>query len=146
MKQTKNQLTNRTVFIAKREGENVDKLKKTINDIEHVKDLLQNKPEQDTVDYKLYDILNDALELLKEQRWIPTSEKLPDTYDDVLVYGKKFGIETMHIEVYMDVSKRKNCYEWSNDHDYYVAVEGTWWKPLPKPPKDGEQEWQSVNR
>lgn len=46
----------------------MDKLKKTINDIEYGKDLLQNRPEQDTVDYKLYDILNNALELLKEQQ------------------------------------------------------------------------------
>ena len=57
-----------TVFTAKREGEKVDKLKKTINYIEYGKDLLQNRPEQDTVDYKLYDILNDALEQLKEQK------------------------------------------------------------------------------
>lgn len=46
----------------------MDKLKKTINDIEYGKDLLQNRPEQDTVDYKLYDILNDSLELLIQGR------------------------------------------------------------------------------
>ena len=43
-------------------------LEKVISDIEYGKDLLQNRPEQDTVDYKLYDILNDALELLKEKQ------------------------------------------------------------------------------
>ena len=36
---------------------------KVIKDIEYAKDLLQNRPEQDTVDYKVYEVLDDALDL-----------------------------------------------------------------------------------
>lgn len=81
-------------FTAKREGENVDKLKKTINDIEYGKDLLQNRPEQDTVDYKLYDILNNALELLKEQqREIATLHRLLEKQrQQIEVLDRKTGV------------------------------------------------------
>ena len=41
---------------------------KVIKDIEYAKDLLQNRPEQDTVDYKVYEILDDALELIHDLR------------------------------------------------------------------------------
>lgn len=76
------------------EGENVDKLKKTINDIEYGKDLLQNRPEQDTVDYKLYDILNNALELLKEQqREISTLHRLLEKQrQQIEVLDRKTGV------------------------------------------------------
>ena len=41
---------------------------KVIKDIEYAKDLLQNRPEQDTVDYKVYEVLDDALELIHDLR------------------------------------------------------------------------------
>ena len=39
---------------------------KVIKDIEYAKDLLQNRPEQDTVDYKVYEVLDDALDLIHD--------------------------------------------------------------------------------
>ena len=41
---------------------------KVIKDIEHAKDLLQNRPEQDTVDYKVWKVLDDALYLIHDLR------------------------------------------------------------------------------
>ena len=41
---------------------------KVIKDIEYAKDLLQNRPEQDTVDYKVYEVLDDALDLIHDLR------------------------------------------------------------------------------
>ena len=41
---------------------------KVIKDIEYAKDLLQNRPEQDTVDYKIYEVLDDALDLIHDLR------------------------------------------------------------------------------
>ena len=41
---------------------------KIIKDIEYGKDLLQNRSEQDTVDYKVWEILDDALELINDMR------------------------------------------------------------------------------
>ena len=37
-----------------------------IKNIEYAKDLLQNRPEQDTVDYKVFEVLDDALDLIKD--------------------------------------------------------------------------------
>ena len=42
--------------------------KKVIKDIEYAKDLLQNRPEQDTVDYKVFEVLDDALSLIHDLR------------------------------------------------------------------------------
>ena len=44
------------------------KLDKIIKEIEYGKDLLQHRPEQDTVDYKVWEILDDALELINDMR------------------------------------------------------------------------------
>ena len=41
---------------------------KVIKDIEYAKDLLQNRPEQDTVDYKVWEVLDDALDLINDLR------------------------------------------------------------------------------
>ena len=43
---------------------------KIIKDIEYGKDLLQNRPEQDTVDYKVWEVLDDTITILKKQRKI----------------------------------------------------------------------------
>ena len=39
--------------------------------VEYAKDLLQNRPEQDTVDYKVWEVLNDVRELLNDR--VPVS-------------------------------------------------------------------------
>jgi len=42
----------------------IEKVKK---DIEYAKELLKYRPEKDTVDYKVWETLDDALKALKEQ-------------------------------------------------------------------------------
>ena len=41
---------------------------KVIKDIVYAKDLLQYRPEQDTVDYRVYEVLDDALDLIHDLR------------------------------------------------------------------------------
>lgn len=41
---------------------------KIIKDIEYARDLLQNRPEKDTVDYKVWEVLDDALDLIHDLR------------------------------------------------------------------------------
>lgn len=44
---------------------------KVIKDIEYAKDLLQNRPEQDTkpsIDYKVWKVLDEALDLIHDLR------------------------------------------------------------------------------
>ena len=79
-------------------------------------------------------IMRDALELLQEQKWIPASEKLPEEFEPVYVFSRRSGLEIMHIE------KIYKGDLWLNDHDYYFDTENSWWMPLPKPPKESDQE------
>ena len=46
----------------------MNKLDDVIRSIEYGKELLQHKSEQDTIDYKIWEILDDCLELLKYQQ------------------------------------------------------------------------------
>ena len=59
--------------------------------------------------------------------------------DWVLGYGKECGIEIMQLEDNGEIDSEVH-WEWCNGHDYFVRIENTVWMPLPKPPKDGEQE------
>ena len=57
------------------------KLAKIIKDIEYGKDLLQNRPEQDTVDYKVWEILDDALAFItKQDKRLPVKSIMDETY------------------------------------------------------------------
>lgn len=87
------------------------------------------------------DLLNDQAqkigELEEEQpKWIPSSEKLPDEYDPVLVWSRKSGHEIMHIE---KNGMSDNDVEWANEHDYSIDTTNTWWMPLIEPPEDGDK-------
>ena len=54
---------------------------KIINDIEYGKDLLQNRPEQDTVDYKVWEILDDALQFItKQDKRLSIKRRMDETY------------------------------------------------------------------
>ena len=56
-------------------------LNKIIKDIEYGKDLLQNRPEQDTVDYKVWEILDDALVFItKQDERLPIKLIMDETY------------------------------------------------------------------
>ena len=80
-----------------------------------------------------------ALELLKAQQWISVEERLPDPFEVVLIsilskngYGEPATIESL------------GCYEHGEWKCFVSGIcEGervTHWMPMPKPPKDGEQE------
>lgn len=93
---------------------------------------------------KVEEKIDNAVELLKEKqpKWIPSSERLPEMFEDVLVYGS-FGYEIMHIE---DANFNGGV-EWCNNHDYFVPVCDTIWIALSElwkfanaDKKDGEQE------
>ena len=120
------------------EGEKVADLEKTINTAKSFKKKADTCGKYGTYfEETAQDIscfCQDVLELLKEQQWIPASEKLPEEYEPVLVWEKRAEYEIMHME------KTLQGDMWLNDHDFYISTENTWWMPLPKPPKAGEQE------
>lgn len=65
----------------------------------------------------------------EQPKWIPVDEQLPDDYEKVLIYDKKWGIlPGWHSKNYWDTSEVKN------------VTEITHWMPKPTPPKAGEQE------
>ena len=54
---------------------------KIIKSIEYGKDLLQNRPEQDTVDYAVWEILDDALQLItKQDKRLSIKSRMDETY------------------------------------------------------------------
>ena len=71
-------------------------------------------------------------ELEAEQRWIPVSERLPDSWEIVLL-ATKFGVQKGC--VYNSVT---NDLVWT-DGEYFMFEGVTHWRPLPQPPKDGDQ-------
>ena len=46
----------------------MDDYRLVMEDVEYAISLIEHRPEQDTVDYKVFDILHEAKELLKEQK------------------------------------------------------------------------------
>lgn len=48
----------------------MDDYRLVMEDVEYAISLIEHRPEQDTVDYKVFDILHEAKELLKEQETV----------------------------------------------------------------------------
>ena len=70
------------------------------------------------------------------QRWIPVSERLPDTAERVLVCKTWLG--TVYKPVYgyyQDYPNQKGCWYVLTEFGYYPQREVTHWMPLPQPPK-----------
>lgn len=74
-------------------------------------------------------IVADALDLMKEQQWIPVSERLPQDDEDVLVW-----VNGTH----RDMAYRDEGVWYDEEHNHLKNI--THWMPLPKPPKDGDGE------
>ena len=73
-------------------------------------------------------LVADALELLKEQQWIPVTDRLPQDDEDVLVW-----VDGTH----RDMAYRDEGVWYDEEHNHLKNI--THWMPLPKPPKGGEQ-------
>lgn len=122
-------------------------LEKTIDGVERLqffnqragRELWADKPKdvQDEDIASADTVFNDVLELLKEQpKWIPVSERLPKKEDipyDCLV-ALEHGVVCEATFLDMDAPYHKWC---ANTGWLYHV---THWMPMPKPPKDGEQE------
>lgn len=58
----------------------MDDYRLVMEDVEYAISLIEHRPEQDTVDYKVFDVLHEAKELLKKQReWLDKYHKA-DTF------------------------------------------------------------------
>jgi hypothetical protein len=74
-----------------------------------------------------------AMQYELNKQWIPVTEKLPSSYEPVLVYGKEYDMledhwnTTFMILVYFWKHK-----EWSVKSRFKVLA----WMPLPTPPKE----------
>lgn len=85
----------------------------------------------------------DALELLKEQQWIPVSERLPEEkqnplthdFDEVICYCT-FGAVPKADDVRFYKFGRGHFYHGSQIMDQYV----THWMYKPEPPKENDHE------
>jgi len=80
----------------------------------------------------------DAIEELSKPKWIPVTERLPDTSHSVLVAGKmKYEWEkeyTRFVDLgWNDGVSFETCNDWyEGQHEFEV----THWMPLPEPPKE----------
>lgn len=59
--------------------------------------------------------------LLDALRWVPVSERMPETYTDVLCYTKDRQVFVWYL----------------NEKGNWEKREVTHWRPLPAPPKEG---------
>lgn len=58
-------------------------------------------------------------------KWIPVSERLPETYKDVLIYSEFGGCQKGFLHDHGD---------WEDDCGYDKKI--THWQPLPDPPEE----------
>ena len=109
-------------------------LEKTINDLERDRLLIYGLNLKSISDH-----IGDALELLKEQRWIPITDRLPKDKETVLLsdgYDVCYGYMTTKRDfVLVDEALSKDNYLIKSKKHWGISH----WMPLPKIPKDGEQ-------
>ena len=69
-------------------------------------------------------------------KWIPVSERLPDTAERVLVCKTWLGqVYKPEYGYYQDYPNQKGCWYVLTEFGYYPQREVTHWMPLPQPPK-----------
>ena len=81
----------------------MDDYKLVVEDIIYAIDLIEHRPEQDTVDYKVYDVLNESLKQLEEmnellkgmkkQPRVLTLKELEAIPSNVDIWGEVKGVE-----------------------------------------------------
>lgn len=72
-------------------------------------------------------------EALKQQRWIPVSERLPKENEPVLFWASYYG---RWATGYFDRLTSDNA-AWFDSDEGDAILSGTHWLPLPEPPKEG---------
>ena len=71
------------------------------------------------------------------QKWIPVTERLPDTAERVLVCKTWLGMVYKPVYgYYQDFPNQKGCWYVLTDEGYYPQREVTHWMPLPEPPAE----------
>jgi hypothetical protein len=69
-------------------------------------------------------------------KWIPVTEKVPDTAERVLVCKTWLGrVYKPVYGYYQDFPNQKGCWYILTEEGYYPQREVTHWMPLPEPPK-----------
>lgn len=120
-----------------------EKVKKVVDGLEHCaerskcnnecpySDIIQDQNEG--MDSCITQLSKDALSVIRGlqaaiPRWISVEERLPDDYEKVLIFDKKWGIlPGWHSKSYWETSEVKN------------VTEITHWMPKPTPPKEDEK-------
>ena len=70
-------------------------------------------------------------------KWIPVTERLPDTAERVLVSKHWLGMQYKpEYGYYQDFPNQKGCWYVLTEFGYYPQREITHWMPLPEPPKE----------
>lgn len=83
------------------------------------------------MNHTFFDSVNSKCVSAKRNEWISVKDRLPDTFDEVLVYSNECFISIAWIEA----EKRKNeivGWHW-NSYDVLGCV--THWMPPPEPPE-----------
>ena len=82
------------------------------------------------------DALAMAISALEQKKWIPVTERLPDTAARVLVCRTWLGTVFKPVYgYYQDFPNQKGCWYILTEEGYYPQREVTHWMPLPEAPK-----------
>lgn len=84
--------------------------------------------------YKDLEEVNEAcrmgMEALERSKWIPCSERLPKSYDEVLIWD---SLDNVH---YLGFYANANGWVVDGYEDDRYSFDITHWMPLPEPPED----------
>lgn len=83
----------------------------------------------------IIDAIHMAIEALNRQRWIPVTERMPEDFENVLIWDK---IDNDPFTGHYSKSDGWTIDGWENAPDSTFKI--THWMPCPEPPKEGGTE------